>query len=150
MKRKILRINNMCEEKVPEALLEKAVCAVFLQEGVGKNKEISLALVPSHLMRELNVKYRGKDFLTDVLAFPLDEKIGPARKVLGEIVICPSVAKAYAKEQGHSLEDELVLLVVHGTLHLFGYTDEEDDKKKLMQQKEKEIIHTLEERSKQC
>ena len=133
----------MWEEKVPELILKKAVYLTLAEEDSLQDKKISLALVPSDIMRELNLKYRGEDSLTDVLAFPLQGEVGPAKKFLGEVIICPSIALIQAKERGHSLEEELILLAVHGTLHLLGYKDNEDEEKRLMGDKAKNILKLL-------
>ena len=69
-------------------------------------------LVKPELMRELNLKFRGKDAPTDVLSFELD---GPYGEMVGEIVICPECA-----------EMDLEELVVHGALHLSGMDHGED------------------------
>ena len=73
-------------------------------------------------MRALNRQFRGKDYVTDVLSFPSDE-----RGFLGDIVIAEGVAKRQAKEHGHSLKIEIQTLVLHGLLHLLGYDHETDD-----------------------
>jgi len=133
----------MCKEKVPEHLLEKAVYTTFFEEKVKKIKEVSLALVPSDTIKELNLKYTGRDSLTDVLAFPLEDTVGPAKRILGEIIICLDVAKAQADERGHTLQEELALLTIHGTLHLLGYTDKEDEDRRVMEDKERKILKLL-------
>ncbi len=133
----------MWEKKVPELILKKAVYLTLAEENNVQDKQISLALVPSDIIRELNLKYRGEDSLTDVLAFPLQGEVGPAKRFLGEIIICPSLALIQANERGHSLEEELILLVVHGTLHLLGYKDNEDEEKRLMGNKAKNILKLL-------
>ena len=133
----------MWEKKVPELILKKAVYLTLAEENSLQNEQISLALVPSDIIRELNLKYRGEDSLTDVLAFPLQGEVGPAKRFLGEIIICPSLALIQANERGHSLEEELILLVVHGTLHLLGYKDNEDEEKRLMGNKAKNILKLL-------
>lgn len=143
MRRKILEINNMCGEEVPESLLEIAVHTTLSEEKIRKNPQVSLALVSPKMMRELNLKYKGRDSLTDVLAFPLQEEMGPAKKVLGEIIICPHVAKIQAKQRGHSLQEELLLLTIHGTLHLLGYTDEKDNRRGEMEDKQRRILKLL-------
>jgi probable rRNA maturation factor len=76
--------------------------------------EVSVALVDEETIRELNLKYRSKDSPTDVLSFEID---GPYGEMVGEIVICPSVASS---EMG--IEE----LVVHGALHLSGMDHGED------------------------
>ncbi|MBC7188761.1 rRNA maturation RNAse YbeY, partial [Candidatus Aerophobetes bacterium] len=70
----------MSEEKVPVSLLEETASAVFREEKVSLAKKVSVVFVPLGLMQELNLRYRGKNSPTDVLAFPLQEKVGPARK----------------------------------------------------------------------
>ena len=143
MRRGILQINNMWGGEVPEALLKRAVRLTLAEEAPGEPGEVSLALVPAELMRQLNVRYRGRDAPTDVLAFSLQGEVGPAQRILGEVVICPDVARTQVKEAGHSLEEELVLLTVHGMLHLLGYTDEEGEEKKLMEDKTRKILKLL-------
>ena len=105
-----VEINNMWGEKVPESLLKRAVLLTLAREGKKgeREKEVSLVLVPSSIMRELNLKFKRKSSLTDVLAFPFREEVGPAKELLGEVVVCPDVAVYQAEERGHSLEDELL------------------------------------------
>jgi probable rRNA maturation factor len=95
--------------------------------------ELSLLLVDEPAMTELHEKWMGEPGPTDVLSFPMDElrpghlsggsddggATDPA--LLGDVVLCPEVAKAQAREAGHSTEDELQLLCTHGILHLLGY-----------------------------
>lgn len=142
MQRKI-KINNMWGEKIPEELLKKAVCLVLDEEKVKKKMEVGLVFVSSELMREINLKFTGRDSLTDVLSFPLQDGVGPAKDFLGEVIICPEVALFQARERGHPLEDELLLLAIHGVLHLLGYKDEEDEDRRLMEEKEKNILRLL-------
>lgn len=142
MKREFIKINNMWGKKIPESALKRAISFTLLKE-VGEQKEISVALVNIPLIKKLNWKYRKKDSPTDVLAFPLKDKITSNHNLLGEIVICPEVAAIEARERGHSLEEELILLTIHGTLHLLGYKDEDDEGKKIMAEKEREILREL-------
>lgn len=76
--------------------------------------------------RELNNTYRKKDYPTDVLSFPLNEKL-PGGFYIGDIFICHSIAVKQAEENDVSIEEELLTLMVHGILHLAGYDHEEDD-----------------------
>jgi probable rRNA maturation factor len=72
-----------------------------------------------------------KEGPTDVLAFPMDElrpghvNEEPEEGVLGDLVLCPSVAEQQAETAGHAVQDELDLLTVHGILHLLGYDHSE-------------------------
>ena len=99
------------------------------------NKEIELILTNDEEIKELNKIHRNKDKATDVLSFPLEDIPGMP---LGSIVISVDTAKKGAKEFGHSIEDEIKLLFIHGLLHLLGYDHEIDNGE--MRKKEKEII----------
>jgi probable rRNA maturation factor len=90
-------------------------------------------------MATLHERWMGEKGPTDVLAFPMDEldtarpddpEPGPA--LLGDVVLCPSVAIRQARAAGHTMDDELVLLATHGVLHLLGYDHMEPDEEKEM------------------
>jgi probable rRNA maturation factor len=109
--------------------------------GVNPMAELSLLLVDSEYMGELNHRWMGKTGPTDVLAFPMDEleiDRGPGvdgdaePTLLGDVVLCPTVAEKQARTAGHRTEDELHLLTVHGILHLLGYDHAEPDEEKEM------------------
>lgn len=110
----------------------------------GKKFELSVLLVDEDRSRELNRKYRGIDEPTDVLAFPMLEEGesngGEEIKMLGDIVICIPIALKQASEQGHSTDDEIALLGVHGLLHLLGYEDETEEGRSLMRACEEELL----------
>ena len=98
-------------------------------------KDVELILVDDEEIKELNKTYRNKNTPTDVLSFPLsDAPFAP----LGSIIISVDTAKRVANELGHSVEDEIKLLFIHGLLHLLGYDHEVDNGE--MREKEKEII----------
>ena len=82
------------------------------------DKELSVALVDDEQMRELNRRYRGRDRPTDVLAFPMDSADGP---LLGDVVISVDTALVQAKLASQALEEEVMVLLLHGILHLLGY-----------------------------
>jgi len=88
-----------------------------------KGIEVSLYFTDDDTIRELNKTYRGKNKATDVLSFIFDEPAGPYR-LLGEIVISVDTARRQAEEIGHSFEEEIKRLVVHGFVHLLGYDHE--------------------------
>jgi probable rRNA maturation factor len=90
-------------------------------------------------MQELNKNFRQVDKTTDVLSFPLDFMDGFP---LGSVVINIELAKNKAKEFSHSLDDEIKLMFIHGTLHLLGYDHEKDDGE--MREKEIELIKKFE------
>ena len=99
------------------------------------NKDIELILTTDEEIRELNNIHRNNDKATDVLSFPLEDMPGMP---LGSIVISLDTAKRVANELGHSIEEEIKLLFIHGLLHLLGYDHEIDNGE--MREKEKEII----------
>ena len=122
--------------------------------GLADETEISVLLVDNATIQELNRDYREKDVPTDVLSFPLEEELagevepeiigGPAARMLGDIVISVEKAVMQAAEYGHSVERELVFLLVHGLLHLLGYDHEKDEAaKKMMRSEEKRILTAL-------
>ncbi|MDQ5970446.1 MAG: putative rRNA maturation factor [Patescibacteria group bacterium] len=98
-------------------------------------KEISIAILSPLEIKKLNKIYRQKNKVTDVLSFNLDDE-----KILGEIVICLEQAKKQAKEKKISLQAELKLLVVHGTLHLLGYDHEVSEVEAERQEKEEKLL----------
>jgi probable rRNA maturation factor len=99
--------------------------------------ELSVLIVDEVAMTELHERWMGEPGPTDVLSFPMDElrppapvagtsgrggdDPGPDPALLGDIVLCPQVAAAQAKQAGHSAQAEMELLTVHGVLHLLGY-----------------------------
>ncbi len=101
-------------------------------EVLGLSKvELSIALVSDAQIKRLNKLYRNKDKPTDVLSFPIGEKVEDWL-ILGDIVISVDTARRQAKEFGYSLEEELKRLLVHGLVHLLGYDHElggEEEKK---------------------
>lgn len=99
------------------------------------NKNIELIFTNDKEIKELNKKFRQIDKPTDVLSFPL---INTPHAPLGSIVISIDRAKEKAKEYGHSVDEEIALLFLHGLLHLLGFDHETDNGE--MRRKEKEII----------
>ena len=89
--------------------------------------ELSVLLVDVDTMTHLHVQWMDEQGPTDVLSFPMDELRPPrddeelAEGLLGDVVLCPVVAEKQGLAAGHSTDDELHLLCVHGILHLLGY-----------------------------
>ncbi|HEY4507184.1 MAG TPA: rRNA maturation RNase YbeY [Candidatus Paceibacterota bacterium] len=91
--------------------------------------DLSINLVGDAKMKSLNKKYRGKNLSTDVLSFPLKEKISIGDKKdgiisLGDIFICLPVAKKHAAIENVGLDFKVTFLAVHGFLHLLGFDHE--------------------------
>jgi probable rRNA maturation factor len=87
--------------------------------------EVSLLLTSNREMRRLNRTFRGKDKPTDVLSFPAPAEV--SRDFAGDLAISLDIAAANARQLGHSVEDEVRVLILHGVLHLAGYDHETDD-----------------------
>jgi probable rRNA maturation factor len=92
--------------------------AQVVLQGERRTAILSVAFVGRDRMRALNARWKGKDRVTDVLAFSLT---GPGGIVAGDIYICPWVAVREAAARGIPLRRELLRLVVHGTLHVLGH-----------------------------
>lgn len=102
--------------------VQAAVSAVLDGEAAG-DAAVSVTFLSGPAMRGLNRRTFGRDRATDVIAFPLAH---PGR-VVGDIYICPSVARRGAEAAGIAPREELLRLVVHGTLHVLGYEHPADD-----------------------
>ncbi len=98
-------------------------------------KDIELLIVDSKTIRSINKAQRAIDKATDVLSFPLE---GFDHMPLGSIVINSELAIKKANELGHTPKEEIILLFIHGLLHLLGYDHEVDSGE--MREKEKELI----------
>jgi probable rRNA maturation factor len=86
--------------------------------------DVSLLLTTSRRMRVLNRSFRGQDKATDVISFPAAGVV--ADKLAGDLAISVDIAAANARRLGHSTEDEVRVLILHGLLHLAGYDHETD------------------------
>jgi probable rRNA maturation factor len=91
-------------------------------ENVDRESSICVVIGDDTLLRKLNHKYRNIDSATDVLSFPSSEHDPDTNSIyLGDVIVSLARAEHQATAGGHPLEDELQLLVIHGTLHLLGY-----------------------------
>jgi len=132
-----------------EGWVRRIAQTVLKAEGVAPPYEVSLVFTNSETVQQLNRDYRGVDEPTDVLAFYMLPQKGadssfalPPDGVtrLGEVIISYPQAAEQAKEQGHSPERELALLVIHGILHLLGYDHEEPEEESKMREREIELL----------
>lgn len=95
-------------------------------------------------MRSLNRQYRGRDYPTDVLAFPMEQMGKRPQLFLGDIVICLPMAITQAPRFDNTPDQEVLRLLIHGILHLQGYDHERSPQEaKRMQRKERSIINKL-------
>lgn len=134
-----IEILNLQKREVDLEFLRKVASKLLKNE----DKEISIVLVDEKKIRQLNKKFRREDKPTDVLAFPLGGEFISTRDLLGEVIISVESAQKEAKKRNHSLKEEIVLLLIHGILHLKGYDDKRKEEKELMRKKEREILISL-------
>ena len=134
---------------VDEGWVRRIAQTVLKAEDVAPPYEVSLVFTDSETVQQLNRDYRGVDEPTDVLAFcmlsqkEVDDSFAlPPDEVtrLGEVIISYPQAIEQAREQGHSTERELALLIIHGILHLLGYDHEEPEEEDEMRKREKELL----------
>jgi probable rRNA maturation factor len=131
---------DLCNEQqalaIDDARLREAVELVLRQAGV-ERAVISLAVIDDDAMHELNRRYLDHDEPTDVLSFVLEEREG---YVEGEIIVSADTAAAAARKLGWAAEDELLLYVVHGALHLVGYDDLDPQARANMREQERRCL----------
>jgi probable rRNA maturation factor len=124
-------------DAVDVELLGRLADHVLARLHVHPDAELSIAVVDEDEMARLHVEWMDLPGPTDVLSFPMDElRPGtpeqPAEGTLGDIVLCPPVARRQAEAAGHSVADELCLLTTHGLLHLLGHDHAEPEERQVM------------------
>ena len=103
-----------------------------------KSKFLSVAVVDGKAIKKLNKKYRKIDKITDVLSF------GSLRQdEMVEIIICWSRLKEQAKQFKHSQKQELIILLIHGLLHLIGYDDKTKKERAVMEKITEKVVKRL-------
>ena len=132
-------VANEQEHAVDEARLSELARHVLAAEEVDDEAELSILLIAPDHIRKLNARFAGDDYATDVLSFPMleDDEVS---LMLGDVVICPEIAKTNAAKIGHDLGVEIDTLLVHGTLHLLGYDHDEEEAKARMEGRQRELL----------
>jgi len=134
---------------VDEDWAGRIIQQVLKAENIVPPYEVSLVFTDSEMVQRLNREYRSVDEPTDVLAFyMLPQKEADSSFALppdgitrlGEVIISYPQAVEQAKEQGHSSERELALLIIHGILHLLGYDHEQPEEEERMRGREEELL----------
>jgi len=122
-----------------EDRLREIVSGVLQSEGV-RSAEVSIAIVGHADMREMNRRYLDHDYDTDVLSFRLDDGESPDEPLEGQLVVDAETALKSAAEFDWSAEEELILYLVHGSLHLVGYDDHSDEDRAEMRKQERVLL----------
>lgn len=133
-----IEVNNESGYEVDEAEVAALARYVLDEMHLNPQTDLSVLLVDVDVMTDLHVRWMDEPGPTDVLSFPMDE-LRPGTDgepsppgLLGDVVLCPPVAAEQARAAGHSTVEELLLLTVHGILHLLGYDHAEPDEEKEM------------------
>jgi probable rRNA maturation factor len=111
---------------------------LWIKHALTCDAEIAVRLVGSEEGQALNLTYRGKDYATNVLTFPLNDD-----PLMGDIVLCVPVVEAEAAAQNKSLEAHYAHLIIHGVLHLQGYDHESDEEAEAMEALEITLVTRL-------
>lgn len=145
-----LILNNHQPTKLPEKLEEmlKSLLEYTLElESIEGEREVGITFVDDRGIQSLNRDYRGKDQVTDVLSFAMNEALDDEpiildedQSLLGDIVIDYDRALMQAEEYGHSPLREVCYLSLHGMLHLLGYDHEVEEDRNCMRKREEEIL----------
>ncbi len=131
--------NEQTALAVDVELFRRAVQVVLAGEGIGV-ATVSLAVVDDPTMRALNRRYLNHDYDTDVLSFLLDDVDGALD---GEVIVSADTAMRRAAEYSWSAADEMLLYVIHGTLHLTGCDDHAEADRANMRRKEMGYLTAL-------
>jgi probable rRNA maturation factor len=147
-------IEKEFKKQVNSVWLKNIIGQVLNTEKVGVKAELGLVITNDEKIRELNLKYLEEDRPTDVLSFPMNEQLNgspaftnvPDGKLhLGEIIISYPQAVKQAEEHNHPAEKEIVILLIHGILHLLGYDHDIPLRIKTMRSRESAILKIIEE-----
>lgn len=127
--------------------LKEWVTAALRQAGVLDDVELTLRLVDTEEIRQLNHEYRDRDYATNVLSFPAElpedvQSLLPIR-LLGDVVICGQIVQREATEQDKPLVAHWAHMVIHGCLHLLGYDHIEPADAERMEALEIEVLQGL-------
>ncbi len=121
---------------IDEPLICRAVSEILAGEGITVG-QVSVAVVDDPTIHELNRRHLEHDYPTDVISFVLESREG---YLDGEVVVSADTACTVATELGWPAENELLLYVVHGTLHLVGYDDQSESDREEMRNRERHYL----------
>lgn len=120
------------EEKVSNWIIE-----TFKKEGISKEINMSVIFNSDEALLEINKQFLNHDYYTDIITFPIEETDS---KLEAELYISIDRVKENAEDLKVSFENELLRVIIHGTLHLCGFGDHTEEEEKIMRQKEDEHL----------
>ncbi|WP_084037977.1 rRNA maturation RNase YbeY [Demequina sp. NBRC 110053] len=145
----MIDVNNETDAQVDEVEFAELAAYVLKEMHVADGAELAILFVDEAAMEQLHIQWMDEPGPTDVLSFPMDElRPGTADEptpagLLGDIVVCPSVAARQAETAGHTAEEEMLLLTTHGILHLLGYDHAEPEEEKEMFALQRRLLLTF-------
>lgn len=144
-----IEINNESGISVDEQRIQRLAVHALDEMHIHPDADLAIVFVDEPAMEVLHIQWMDEPGPTDVLSFPMDE-LRPGSEVditpaglLGDIVVCPSVAIAQAATAGHEPINEMLLLTTHGILHLLGFDHAEPDEEKAMFALQRQILESF-------
>lgn len=137
-------IINSTDNKIDELDELRNVVEFALKYQKVENAIFNIIIVDEEEIHKINREYRGKDSVTDVISFALEDDkvfIETDFRVLGDIYVCIEKVRSQAEEYGHSFKRELAYLTIHGLLHLLGYDHMTSEEEKIMNEVEEMILN---------
>ena len=139
---------------LPSEHIAEAIRWVLKQHAAPPGTGVTLVVTNDEQVRALNAQYRGVDATTDVLSFPADPLPDDLRQAmaeagdedapyLGDLVVAYPYTAQHAQSAGHALDDELILLAIHGTLHLLGFDHDSAERQAAMWETQNEALVAL-------
>lgn len=145
----MIEVNNESDATIEEVEFAELGAFVLAEMNIAAGAELAILFVGERAMEDLHIKWMDEPGPTDVLSFPMDElRPGTPEEptpagLLGDVVICPSVAEVQARAAGHSAEEEMLLLATHGILHLLGYDHAEPGEEREMFELQRTLLLTF-------
>ncbi len=130
----LIAVDNRSGEELPLEHYRALATFILEREAADEAAELSLSLVDKEEIHALNKTYRAMDAPTDVLSFENDDEL------LGDVIICPEVAREHAEDFDSDFESEMELMLTHGVLHLCGYDHIDDEEGDCMEARESELL----------
>ncbi len=140
-----VRVEAAYVDATPTLRLREAVAATLRHSGVQGEAGVTVLVTDDETVRGLNRRFLGMDAPTDVLSFPAGDAVPGSEEetYLGDILIAYPYTARQAAEDGHNVEDVLVLLAVHGTLHLLGFDHDTQESQAMMWAAQEAILKQL-------
>lgn len=144
-----IEVNNESGVAVDEARVMRLADYALAFMNIHPDAELAIQFSDEAVMEKLHLEFMDEPGPTDVLSFPMDElrpgtpdKLTPPG-MLGDIVLCPTIAAKQAEVAGHSTIEEILLLTTHGVLHLLGYDHAEPEEEREMFGLQRQILESF-------